>query len=117
MKLSGATAVLVISAHSAAREVVAARQLNRVRFGLRRLLLAALLAMLPVLSALPALAGSQPLVNDNDRVTLHGNVYPLARPEFDVGSTPATLPMNRIILALKMRPEKQAEQACPSQRR
>ncbi|MGA2938322.1 MAG: protease pro-enzyme activation domain-containing protein [Syntrophobacteraceae bacterium] len=45
----------------------------------------------------------------NDRVVLHETVHPYARPEFDVGPTDPSLPMNRTILLLKIAPEKQAE--------
>jgi len=59
-------------------------------------------------SANPGFAAGHPVVDDNDRVVLHGNVHPHARAEFDVGATSATLPMDRMILALQLRPEKQA---------
>jgi len=45
--------------------------------------------------------------DENDRVVLHGNVHPKARPEFDVGPTDPSLPMKRIILLLKIAPDKQ----------
>ncbi len=44
-----------------------------------------------------------------DRVVLQGNVHPLARPEYDVGATDPSLPMERMILALRLNPDKQAE--------
>jgi PKD repeat protein len=57
----------------------------------------------------------------SDRMVLHGNVHPKARPEFDEGPTDPSLPMNRMILLLKMDPEKKAtlnrllaEQQAPS---
>lgn len=50
-------------------------------------------------------AGSRPLITqsvDEARVTtLRGNTHPLARPEFDLGTAPATLPMERMLLVLK----------------
>lgn len=57
----------------------------------------------------PASAVGDVVVNDADRVVLHGNVHPRAVPEFDVGPTDPSLPMNRMILLLKLTPEKQAE--------
>src|SRR5260221_13860246 len=49
-------------------------------------------------------AQSQRVINDADRVTLHGNTHPLARAEFDRGFAAATLPMNHIIMLLSCRP-------------
>ncbi|HTZ46024.1 MAG TPA: Ig-like domain repeat protein [Verrucomicrobiae bacterium] len=42
-----------------------------------------------------------PPVDNAQRVTLSGNVHPLARAEFDRGATDSGLPMNRILLLLK----------------
>lgn len=42
-------------------------------------------------------------------MVLNGNVHPKARPEFDVGPTDPSLPMERMVLLLKIDPEKQAE--------
>ncbi len=53
--------------------------------------------------------GGSPLAIDNSQtVVLPGNVYPLARPEYDVGLASPSLPMDRMILALKMSGEKRA---------
>ncbi len=49
------------------------------------------------------------VINENDRVVLHGNIPPKAKPEFDVGPTDPSLPMKRMILLLKIAPEKQAK--------
>ncbi len=38
---------------------------------------------------------------------LHGNTYPLARPQFDFGTAPATLPMQRMLLVLKRSPQQE----------
>ncbi len=46
-------------------------------------------------------------VDESQRTTLSGNTYPLARPEFDVGTAPARLPMERMLLVLKRSPEKE----------
>lgn len=46
---------------------------------------------------------------DDSRVTvLKGNTHPLARPEFDLGTAPASLPMERMLLVLKRSPEQEA---------
>lgn len=49
------------------------------------------------------------IVDDNDTVILRNNVHPLARPEFDSGATAPSLPMERMILSLKLDPGKGAE--------
>ena len=45
----------------------------------------------------------------SDRVVLYGNVHPLARPELDVGVTDPSLPMERMILTLRLPPGKEAQ--------
>ena len=40
-------------------------------------------------------------VDESSLTPLKGNRYPLARPEFDLGTAPATLPMDRMLLVLK----------------
>jgi len=46
---------------------------------------------------------------DESQVTrLPGNTHPLARPEFDLGTAPASLPMERMLLVLKRSPEQEA---------
>ncbi len=46
---------------------------------------------------------------DDARVTvLHGNTHPLARPAFDRGAAPASLPMGHILLLLNRSPEQEA---------
>ncbi len=62
-----------------------------------------------LLNVTPAAARSLRVVDDNDTVTLKGNVNPLARPEFDVGATEPSLPMEQMILTLRLSPDKQAE--------
>src|SRR5579864_52493 len=52
-----------------------------------------------------AAAGPRPLITqtvDESQITvLKGNTHPLARAEFDLGTAPATLPMQRMLLVLK----------------
>jgi subtilase family serine protease len=46
---------------------------------------------------------------DESRLTiLKGNTHPLARPEFDSGAAPPSLPMERMLLVLKRNPEQEA---------
>ena len=40
--------------------------------------------------------------------TLKGNTHPLARPEFDLGMAPASMPMSRMLLVLKRSPEQES---------
>jgi subtilase family serine protease len=56
-------------------------------------------------------ASARPLrvIDDKDTITLRGNVHPLARPEFDRGETDVSLPMERMILTLRVNAVKQAE--------
>ncbi len=46
-------------------------------------------------------------VDESRLTTLKGNTYPLARAELDLGSAPASLPMERILLVLKRSPEQE----------
>jgi hypothetical protein len=48
-------------------------------------------------------------VDEGQVMRLRGNTHPLARPQFDLGTAPATLPMQRMLLVLKRSPEQQAE--------
>lgn len=47
-------------------------------------------------------------IDESQRTVLHGNVHPLARPEFDRGAAPADLPMDRMLLVLKRSPAQEA---------
>jgi len=62
-------------------------------------------------AAQPAPAGPRPLitqrVDEAQLTTLTGNTHPLARPEFDLGTAPATLPMQRMLLVLKRSPDQE----------
>jgi subtilase family serine protease len=61
-------------------------------------------------SAAATAAGSplitQP-VDEGQLTTLKGNTHPLARPQFDLGTAPASLPMQRMLLVLKRSPEQE----------
>ena len=57
--------------------------------------------------ALPRPLITQPV--DESRLTvLKGNTHLLARPQFDLGTAPATLPMQRMLLVLKRSPEQES---------
>ena len=62
-------------------------------------------------AAQPAIA-ARPLITqaiDDAQVTvLKGNRHPFARAEFDLGTAPASLPMQRMLLVLKRSPEQQS---------
>jgi hypothetical protein len=47
-------------------------------------------------------------IDETQLVRLHGNVHPLARPEFDQGLVSDATPMNRMMLVLQRGPEQQA---------
>ena len=76
--------------------------------GRTRLLLRTLLLML-ISGMLSSAALAQRTINEADRITLHGNVHPQARAEFDRGSANASMPMNRMVLLLSVRPDAQAD--------
>jgi pro-kumamolisin-like protein/Big-like domain-containing protein len=47
-------------------------------------------------------------VDESQLTVLKGNTHRLARPEFDLGTSPASLPMERMLLVLKRSPEHEA---------
>jgi hypothetical protein len=49
---------------------------------------------------LPQTRITQP-IDETQLTRLRGNTHPLARPQFDLGTAPATLPMERMLLVLK----------------
>jgi subtilase family serine protease len=79
------------------------RLVERVIFGISVLVLAAIIA------PSPAFARPLRIVDTNDRVTLQGNVNQLARSDFYIGATDPSLPMERLILALRISPDKRAK--------
>jgi subtilase family serine protease len=44
-------------------------------------------------------------VDETQLVTLQGNTHPLAQPQFDMGTAPPDLPLNRMLLVLKRSPQ------------
>jgi len=47
-------------------------------------------------------------LDESHLTVLKGNTHPLARPEYDLGTAPATLPMERMLLVLKRSDEQEA---------
>ncbi|MFZ0951862.1 MAG: protease pro-enzyme activation domain-containing protein [Candidatus Sulfotelmatobacter sp.] len=47
-------------------------------------------------------------IDESQLTVLHGNTYPLARPQFDLGTAPASLPMQRMLLVLKRSPQQES---------
>jgi hypothetical protein len=47
-------------------------------------------------------------IDDSQRMVLKGNRHPLARAEFDRGTAPTSLPMNRMLLVLKRSDERES---------
>ena len=47
-------------------------------------------------------------IDEAQLTTLRGNTHPLARPEFDLGTAPASLPLQRMLLVLKRSPEQES---------
>ena len=76
---------------------------------LKRAMGIVLLLSLFVLAVTPVVAKAARVIDDNDPVVLHGNVHPHARPDADMGFTDPSLPMERMVLALRLAPGKQAE--------
>jgi hypothetical protein len=58
-----------------------------------------------------AVSVRQPLitqaVDESQLTTLKGNTHPLARPQYDLGAAPASLPLERMLLVLKRSPEQE----------
>ncbi len=48
-----------------------------------------------------------PPIDESQLTVLHGNTHPLARPQFDLGTAPASLPMQRMLLVLKRSPQQE----------
>jgi hypothetical protein len=63
-------------------------------------------------NALPGQAGPRrritQAINDTQLFTLHGNVHPLARPEFDRGALADWQPVTKMLLLLQRSPEQEA---------
>src|ERR1022692_4844022 len=74
-------------------------------------LAAATLLVVPVLASAQT-ANVQPritaAIDERSLSILKGNTHPLARPEFDRGAAPSSLPMPRMLLVLKRSPDQEA---------
>jgi hypothetical protein len=49
------------------------------------------------------------VISEANLAILKGNTHPLARPEFDRGSAPSNLPLNRMLLVLQRSPQQERE--------
>lgn len=58
-----------------------------------------------IMTPAPLISGA---IDESQLATLKGNTHPLARPEFDLGTAPASLPMQRMLLVLKRSPRQEA---------
>jgi Pro-kumamolisin, activation domain/Bacterial Ig-like domain (group 3) len=83
---------------------------------LRSTLVAAAVALM-LCAPMPGQEAAQPAavrplitqaVDEARLTTLTGNTHPLARPEFDLGTAPASLPMQRMLLVLKRSADQEA---------
>ncbi|HTQ79370.1 MAG TPA: protease pro-enzyme activation domain-containing protein, partial [Thermoanaerobaculia bacterium] len=80
------------------------RSLKTLRFAV----LAATLAGLVISGPAKATSAAR-TINERDRVVLRNNVHPFARREFELRRSDPELPMERMILALHLRPGGQAK--------
>lgn len=64
-------------------------------------------SFVPIAAAVHHSLITQP-IDENQLTVLKGNVHPLARPEFDLGTAPASLPMQRMLLVLKRSPQQES---------
>ena len=95
---------------------------SRSCFSLSAILIAALCSLLvgapamaqeaaPLSQTAQAAAAPRPLitqlVDESQLTVLKGNTYPLALPQNDLGTAPASLPMERMLLVLKRSPEQE----------
>ena len=71
------------------------------------LFVSSLLILNPVSAQGQALPHVVEAVDNAKRVTLPGNVHPLARAEFDRGAAPDALPMTRMLILLKRSDEQE----------
>jgi hypothetical protein len=83
---------------------------------IRAVFTAILLSALMFCSPMYGQAASQPAavrpliaqtVDESQLTTLKGNTHPLSRPQFDLGTAPASLPMQRMLPVLKRPPEQE----------
>jgi subtilase family serine protease len=75
----------------------------------KRLLVATATVISIASSSVPLCYAGTRIIDDAVRVVLSHNVNPNARPEFDIGETDYSLPMEHMIIALQRSAEKQAE--------
>ncbi|HEX6803503.1 MAG TPA: protease pro-enzyme activation domain-containing protein [Terriglobales bacterium] len=77
----------------------------------RVFLLGSLLFLISLCAVLYGQVAPHPLitrpVDETQLVALRGNTHPLAQPQFDMGTAPPDLPLNRMLLVLKRSPEQE----------
>lgn len=98
----------------------AGQKLNRDDWDSMKKILSALSFFFALIAAIVILAQTSPAqssnaqrritqaVDDKQLTLLKGNTHPFARPRFDQGEAPATLPMERMMLVLRRSPEQEA---------
>lgn len=69
----------------------------------------ALLANSMAMDVSSSFARQHRVINDKDTVVLRGNVHRHARPELEVDATDYSMPMERMVLSLKLNPDKHSE--------
>jgi len=69
----------------------------------------AIFVALTTIAVTTAFARQHRVIDDKDTVVLRGNRHQHARAEFDAGATDYSLPMERMVLSLRLSPDKQAE--------
>jgi subtilase family serine protease len=70
--------------------------------------LAGLCLVSPIAAQTPPRALVNQPINEAERTTLHGNVSPLAQPQYDQGKVSDSLPASRVLLMLGRPPEREA---------
>lgn len=75
---------------------------------IRRYLISISLLALDVLSATSGFGGMQRMIDNKVTTVLKGNTHPHARSEFDVGRSNLALPMERMVLVLKLSSDREA---------
>src|ERR1700682_5536184 len=86
-------------------------RLSRMIFLKRFLTISAFVAFAPLLAmaqTVSVLSRITEVVDNENRVTLRGNTHPLARPEYDRGAAPDSLPMDRMLFVLTRSREQEA---------
>lgn len=73
----------------------------------RRFVSAVLLCAMSIFCGAQAFAGGNRFIDDNDTVVLHGNTHPVARSKGQAGLAAANLPMENMIMSLRVPADKE----------